>query len=77
MQVTYDEDADAIYVELKKHDLVAHTREIDSNRMVDYDDAGDVVGVEFLSISSGINLEGVPSADRVAQALRAIPHPVA
>ena len=77
MHVTYDEEADAIYVELKKHDSVARTHRLDSNRMIDYDDSGEVVGVEFLSVSTGIDLDGVPSAARVAQALRAIPHPVA
>lgn len=76
MEVRFDLEADALYVRLRGT-AHARTEEIDSRRLIDYDDAGEVIGVEFLFVSKGISLEGVPEADRVAQALQAVPHPEA
>jgi uncharacterized protein YuzE len=70
MLVTYDADADAVYVYLRdvNHE-VDYTRAIDSNRNVDY--LGDVpVGIEFLNASRGLRLEGLPGKETVAALLR-------
>lgn len=70
MLVTYDADADAVYVYL--HDVnheVDHTRAIDSNRNVDY--LGDIpVGIEFLNASRGLRLGGLPEKGTIAALLR-------
>jgi uncharacterized protein YuzE len=75
IQVRYDSEADALYVTLRD---APHSRtdEIDCRRLVDYDDQGHVIGVEFLVVSKGIDLEDVPEAERIAEALRMVPHPV-
>jgi uncharacterized protein YuzE len=69
MLVTYDADADAVYVYLRdvNHE-VDHTRAIDGDRNVDY--LGDIpVGVEFLNASRGLRLEGLPEKETVAALL--------
>ena len=76
MLVHYDSEADAIDVHLRDG-VFARTRELDENRLVDYDAEGNVLAVEFLFVSKGIDLTGVPCADLVAEALRGVPHPVA
>lgn len=74
MFVSYDSDADAVYVKLRP-DIAepAETRELDTWRYLDYADDGGLVGVEFLRASHGIELTGVPESDRVAAAIRALP----
>jgi uncharacterized protein YuzE len=73
LQIEHDAEADAIYVTLSRQD-VARTVEVrpgDVNRMVDYAADDDVVGVELLSVSHGVDLTGVPQAAQIAAALRA------
>jgi uncharacterized protein YuzE len=67
--VRHDAEADAIYVRLDDG-RYARTEEIDDFRNVDYDADGRAIGVEFLSVSDGVDLSDVPQADRVAEALR-------
>jgi uncharacterized protein YuzE len=51
---------------------LSHTRQLDFHRSLDIDQDGEVVGVTFLAASShGIDLEGVPHADEIAEAIRA------
>jgi uncharacterized protein YuzE len=76
VQVEYDEEADAIAVHLQEPEGEVITEDFGPGRYVDYDASGAVVGVEFLSVSRGISLEGMPEADRIRRALNAIPHPV-
>jgi uncharacterized protein YuzE len=74
MFVSYDSDADAVYVKLRTDaEHSAETREIDMWRYADYDDDGQLIGVEFLRASHGINVFGVPSATAVAEAIRSLP----
>ena len=73
MYITYDTDA-AIYVRLGQPGLaVADTREVDWQRIVDYAEDGELIGVELLRVSKGIDLTGVPEAERVAEAIRSLP----
>lgn len=60
----YDPEADAIYVYLVEAP-VARTRMLDDFRNVDLDGEGGVVGVEFLGVSSGIDLTDIPSRPEV------------
>jgi uncharacterized protein YuzE len=69
MLVEYDSDADAVYVALRTPRGTVETDFIDEARDVDYDADGNVVGVELLGVSQGIDLEGLPEAERIAQVL--------
>ena len=70
----YDEEADAIYVRLRDG-TSGGGREVSPHTIVHYGTSGEVLGVEFIVVSQGIDLTGVPEAERVAAVLRAIPHP--
>jgi uncharacterized protein YuzE len=75
--MTYDPEADAIYVKFRDRQGQVRTRELHSHTLVDEDDDG-VVGVELLSVSHGVNLEGVTRADdlrSLLRSLREIPQP--
>ena len=74
MEVKYDAEADAIYVGLRDGEP-AGARELGMHRLVHYDQDGEILGVEFLVVSEGIDLTDVPEAQRVADLLSAIPHP--
>jgi uncharacterized protein YuzE len=65
MMLEYDPAADAVYVELSDRP-VDHTDELDADRMVDYDAAGEVVGYEFLNVSRGVELRDLPHRDALA-----------
>lgn len=49
MKITYDPDADAMYITLKE-EKVHKTREIDENIIFDYDSKGIVIGIELLFV---------------------------
>jgi uncharacterized protein YuzE len=66
--VSYDQQADAIYVYLTDAE-VARTRMLDDFRNVDLDADGGVVGVEFLGVSGGIDLRNIPFRRTVEQLL--------
>lgn len=54
-----DPRADAIYVQVS--DLpVTYSKELDDNRVVDYSHDDIPVGIEFLSVSEGIDLNDLP-----------------
>jgi len=56
MQLKYDLHAGALYVRLTGH-AVARTRELGDNAHVDLDAAGNVIGVEVISIAHPWPLE--------------------
>ncbi len=54
--MSYDPVADALYIRLKE-DKVANSIELCNNVIVDYNDRGEIVGIEILNFSkSKINL---------------------
>ncbi len=65
--VTYDPDADALYVRLRHVGPggIRGARELDESRHVDYDYEDAPVGVEFLNASDGVDLEDVPMAAEI------------
>ncbi len=73
MLVTYDPEADAVDVKLCEASGPIRSKRLDEQRIIDYDGEGNVVAVEFLFVSKGIDLDGVPEADRIAAALRSFP----
>lgn len=77
--VAFDPGADAVYVYLRERepDERPRTRELRDGCNVDYGRRGRVLGVEFLWVSDGINLEGVPRREEILAALKAFPVPSA
>lgn len=71
MDIRYDTEADAMFVWFRDRRPNLRTRILDDNRFILVDDEG-VAGVEFLFVSSGIDLEGVPEADEIRRALSAV-----
>ena len=66
MLVEYSRAADAVYVALDQRLRVTRTVELDGCRNVDYDRAGRVIGIEFLGVSDGVLVRGLPVAPEVA-----------
>jgi uncharacterized protein YuzE len=66
--VSYDRHVHALYVRLsdKPYD---HGRDLDEDRRVDYAADGTPIGVEFLDVDQGVNLDDVPEHDAIAEAL--------
>ena len=74
MELRYDPDADAIYVALREHEGKVRSRNAgDWRRVIDYDDAGEPVGIELLAVSTGVDLEGLPEARAIGAAIRSFP----
>jgi uncharacterized protein YuzE len=76
--VTYDPEADAVYVTLN-HQPVDSTVSVGDgraggSRIIDYASDGGVVGIEFLFVSDGIDVRDLPFADRVEALLRESGH---
>ena len=67
-QVQVDSKAGSLYVRLNQS-AVHQTRTFGDFRMVDYDADGRIVGVEFLQIDGGIDLDGLPEHQRLQTAL--------
>ena len=72
MNIRYDSDADALYIKFREPAGKVETEFIDVSRYVDYDEHDNVVGVEILDVTMGIDLTGLPEAERIAEALRAL-----
>ncbi len=70
MYLTYDEQADAVYVQFRRS-AVARTEELNDSVAVDYDAEDQPLGVEFLHVSLGIELDRVPRRTEVLRVLEA------
>lgn len=73
-RVTRDTEADAAYVYLtdEREPRAAETRELVPEAVLaDYAADGSLIGIEFLWVSEGVSLDGVPDAEGVAKALAA------
>jgi uncharacterized protein YuzE len=68
MYLTYDEAADAVYVYFE-HREVDRTDQLTDRVNVDYAADGIPIGVEFLDVSLGIDLDNVPHRADVARLL--------
>lgn len=64
--VEHDEEADALYVLLGAGEI-AKTKNFGDLRMVDYAADGTVIGVEFLNVSDGIELDELPCEEQLAE----------
>lgn len=66
MRMHYSQDADAIYIRLKE-DRIHNTDEVTEDIIMDFDDKGNVIGIEILSASEKVDVHEllVQSFDRV------------
>lgn len=53
MRITFDKEADAMYIELSNGDFGAN-KKIDNQTIIDMDKNGNLLGIEFLNISKRI-----------------------
>jgi len=58
MKVTYDPDADAMYVKLTEEKF-SKTKIIDNNTILDLDKNGNVIGIELLFVSKHLPKESL------------------
>ena len=64
MYLTYDSEADAIYLALRNpEDGESGCRQLDENRITALDGRGDVFAYEFLFVSNGVSLAGIDAGD--------------
>ncbi len=75
MRVTYDREVDAIYIYLTDEPY-HHGEELDEDRRIDYDPQGRPRGIELLSVSHGVNLDGLPAREQISAALERLHVPV-
>jgi uncharacterized protein YuzE len=71
----YDESVDAAYLEFSTAEF-HHMVNLDDRRAIDYDEDGSVIGVEILSPSRGVRLEGLPYARDIERVLVARGFPI-
>jgi len=73
VMLEYDPEADAIYATIRvvQPGETRAARSLDDRRLIHYDHADMVVGVEFLEVSGGLDLADLPYADDIAAALKA------
>jgi len=64
----HDPEADAIYVMLLDAE-VARSHSLDDFRIIDYSKDRRVVGVEFLGVGGGVDLEDIPHSGKVEKAI--------
>ncbi len=50
MKISYDQEADAMYIYLDEEAEVEKTKEIDHDVIIDYDKKGKIIGVELLLV---------------------------
>jgi uncharacterized protein YuzE len=73
--IEYSDDVDIVYIHLSRK-RITRTVIVDDGRIVDYDAAGEVVGVELLWASQGLDLRGLPEQERLQAQLRVLRFPV-
>lgn len=67
MKIEYSKEADAMYVYFKE-DFVAKSKEIEDGVIVDFDEKGQLIGIEVLDVSQrysladivNVNIENLP-----------------
>ncbi len=64
----FDPEADAIYIQLLEG-KIATTKELDSNRLIDYSEDGRATGVDLMEVSQGVKLDGLPEAELIGKIL--------
>ena len=73
--ITYSEESDAVYIQISDAKIV-RTEIIDDARFVDYDANGNVVGIELLGASGGLDLRDLPEQKRLESEARVLNFPI-
>lgn len=58
MKIEYSKEADAIYVYFKE-EFVAKSKEIEDGVVIDFDEKGQLTGIEVLDVSQRFNLSDI------------------
>ena len=58
MKIEYSKEADAIYVYFKE-DFVAKSKEIEDGIVIDFDEKGQLIGIEVLDVSQRFSLSDI------------------
>ena len=58
MEITYDKEADAMYIEFRKGNF-AKNKKIDDFTIIDLDEQGNILGIELLEVSKRIPQESL------------------
>ena len=58
MEITYDKDADSMYIEFRKGEFVKN-KKMDDFTIMDLDENGNILGIELLEVSKRIPLESL------------------
>lgn len=69
MKIDYDRGVDAAYFAFATG-ASARQEKLDDARIIDYDADGNLLGVEFITPSLGLDLTGVPRAEEIARGAR-------
>ena len=72
MYVTYDDEADVLYVRYREEGEYAFSRDHGDGRYVEYDVDGLPMGVELIGASRGVDISGLPDADEIARGIRGL-----
>jgi uncharacterized protein YuzE len=58
MKIEYSKEADAIYVYFKE-DFVAKSKEIEDGVVIDFDEKGQLIGIEVLDVTQRFSLSDI------------------
>lgn len=75
MRITYDPEADAVYVTLRDVPY-AFGETLDPDRRIDYGRDRKPIGIELLNVHRGVNVADLPHAEEIARRLRDLGIPV-
>lgn len=53
MEISYDEEADAMYIQFREGDFGTN-KKIDNNTIINFDKKGNIFGIELLSVKNRI-----------------------
>ena len=58
MEISYDKQADAMYIEFRKGEF-ARNKKIDDFTIIDLDNQGNILGIELLDVKKRIPIESL------------------
>ena len=70
MKIEYSKEDDALYITLKEAD-VADTDELTEDIIIDYDNRGNVVGIEVLDASQHVDMANISISTKLESPLEA------
>lgn len=69
VKLTFDPEADAVYITLREDVPFAFTHNVDLDRNIDYGSDDKPIGVELLGVSQGVDLTDLPCRAQIARLL--------